>query len=170
MGPVHVSAATQPTLQVLPLQVIRFVHEPAPTQLMAQELAAVQSMVDAHEPAPTQVIAHGTPGGQTIGPGHVPAAVHVTVQVPAWSHVPTPASAHTEGHTSAASRVFASPVPASDFVASDVAVSSPSPSLASRRSVASESSALASSEPNVTSGKEHATPVEMPALPKATTT
>jgi hypothetical protein len=103
IGPVHVSAALHPTLQALPPHAICCAHEPAPTQWTVHALAAMQSMVDAHEPAPVHVTVHGIPGGQTMGPVHVPAAVQSIVHVPPGSHVPTPASAQIEGHTSAAS-------------------------------------------------------------------
>ena len=136
IGPVHVPAVVHAILHSLPLHAIRCVHEPAPTQLMMHELAAVQSIVDVHEPAPVHVSAHGTPGGQTMGPVHVPAAMHSIVQVPPGPHVPTPASAQTAGHTSAASRTRASPASTSEIVesvpASSATLASPSRTLASR--------------------------------------
>lgn len=121
IGPVHVSDAAHATLHVLPLHATRCAHEPAPRQLMLHELAALQSIVPAHEPVPTQVTTHGMPGGQTMGARHVPACVHAIVQVPLGSHVPRPASAQREGHTSAASIPRASPASASDSVASSPA-------------------------------------------------
>lgn len=95
------------------------------------------------------------PPGQTIGLVHVPAPMQVTVQVPAGSHVPMPASAQISGHTAAASTMFASPASASAFVAPSGRGPSPAfgPSLLTR---ASAPFALPSSEANVTSGKEHA--------------
>ena len=108
MVPVQVPAALQPTLQPLPLQAMGPVHAPAPRQSIAHELARVQSIAAVHAPAPVQVTAQGIPTGHAIGPVQVPAATHSTVQVPAGSQVPTPASTQSAGHTSAASLVCAS--------------------------------------------------------------
>ena len=117
MGPVQVPAARHPTLHSLPLHEIRPVHAPAPMQLMAHELAAVQSIDDVHAPAPVQVTVHGMPAGHTMGPVQLPAAVHATAQLPPSSHVPRPASAHSVGHTSAASLAHGSPAKRSAFTA-----------------------------------------------------
>ena len=154
IGPVHAPAPGHPTLHSLPLHAIgpvhepspmqvmmhepaagqpvgQIVHEPLPTQLMMHELAAVQSIPFVHEPAPVHVTTHGMPGGQTTGPVvHEPAAMHTIVQVPPSSHVPRPASAQTEGHTSAAS-LGASPASASDRVPSPASASDGWPSPAS---------------------------------------
>ena len=103
MGPVQVSAAEHETLQLLPPQEIPCLHEPAPMQLMMHALAAVQSTVRVHEPPPVQVTVQGMPGGQTTGSSQDNAAVHVMMQVPLLSQVPTPASAQSDGHASIAS-------------------------------------------------------------------
>jgi hypothetical protein len=156
IGPLHVVAPMHPILHLLPPHEMRRAHESAPMQSTLQELEVVQSMVEAHEFAPTQLTAQGMPAGQTIGSGHVLAAVQVTVQVPAALHVPTPASAHSEGQYSAASSAdgasCASPASASEAVASKDGLPSPvGPSTAPSGSLVPPSSV-----PNVTSGNEHA--------------
>lgn len=160
IAPVHVPAPVHATLHLLPLHAIRLVHAPAPMQLMSQELALVQSTTDVHDPAPVQVTVHGIPGGQTMGSVQVPAAVQSMAHVPAVSHVPTPASAHREGHAAAASIPCASLAPASASTASedDVSLSGwfasgPSASLVP-----------ASSGLKDASGNEHAAPATAPAL------
>jgi hypothetical protein len=103
IGPVHVPDELHPTLHSSPLHAMVPVHAPGPAQLMSHELAMLHSIVDVHDPAPTHVTLHGMPGGQMIGVVQEPAAMQVTMQVPAGSHVPTPASAQVKGHTALAS-------------------------------------------------------------------
>ena len=98
IGPVHAPVARHPSLHLLPAHRIAFVHEPAPWQVIVHELAETQSICPVHVPSPTQSTTHGMPVGQTMGFVQVPAPVHVTVQVPAGSHVPLP------GHAVAISR------------------------------------------------------------------
>jgi hypothetical protein len=108
IGPVQVPAALQPMLQLLPVHAMRLVHEPAPVQSIAHALARLQSIAAVHDPAPVHVTAHGMPGGHTTGLVQVPAAMQLMAHVPSGLQVPKPASAHTDGHTAAASIVRAS--------------------------------------------------------------
>jgi hypothetical protein len=89
--------------------------------------------------------------------------MQVMRQVPSAAHVPTPASAQSDGHASTALIARASPASASESGAS--AEPSPSPSRAAVASAASvvESVVDDSCEPNVTSGNSHAAATRPPA-------
>lgn len=159
--PVQVPAPSaespQATLQVSPEQTMGPVHEPSPTQAMLHERAEVQSTVEVHAPAPTQLTVHGIPGGQTRVDVQEPAPWQSMVHVPAGSQVPTPASAQIEGHTAAAS--IRGPASASDPASVEAPSLDEAPSSVvspSRAPSAPVSTAVASSGPNTTSGKEHA--------------
>ena len=155
IGPVHDPAPLHTTLHLLPLHVIRCVHAPAPTQLSLHALAPLQSIVPVHEPAPVQVRLQGMPAGHTTGSVHVPAATHAMRQVPSLSHVPTPASAQSEGQARMGLITGASGTSASALASPPPPP--PSPSLAAPSAFVVASVVDASSEPNVTSGKPHAT-------------
>lgn len=102
IAPAHELSAPHATLQSLPLHPILPEHEPVPPQLIWHEVALVQSIGPLHELAPRQSTLHGMPGGQISGPSHALGEVQPRVQVPSRPHVPRPASAHSDGHDSAA--------------------------------------------------------------------
>jgi len=167
-APVQLPAPTHLTLHASPAQRMVLVQEPAPTQLIAHELALWQSICPVHVPAPVQVTTQGMPSGQTMGAVHVPLTPQVTVQVPASSHVPTPASAQSAGHTAAASMRGAA---SASFVPASPGGGSPSlVTITSSPSRASVSLVLPSSAPNITSGKVQAAPASVPRLANARAT
>ncbi len=167
-APVQLPAPTHLTLHASPAQRMVLVQEPAPTQLIAHELALWQSICPVHVPAPVQVTTQGMPSGQTMGFVHVPSTPQVTLQVPASSHVPTPASAQSAGHTAAASMRGAA---SASFVPASPGGGAPSlVTITSSPSRASVSLVLPSSAPNITSGKVQAAPASVLRLANARAT